>query len=225
MTKPTGNSSGRLSLAGYARILKIVVRGGATWRSVAKKTGARRLTVQRILNYWTDVGLIHVRAWDIPDGDVRSRCPIYKFGQGTNVPWPGGSPPHKTRVRADLTMFTAVVRALMAGPCLLIDVVDEAGISRSACTELMKLLHTTLRLVYIADYQERPKRGQGHPMYRWGPGKPDKEKRAPLSDKELSRLGSQRNAARRRTLKHHLHLTHFSPVPTARTVAPEPEFA
>ena len=33
-------NSGRLSLAGYAKLLKVVVRGGATWRSVSKKTGA-----------------------------------------------------------------------------------------------------------------------------------------------------------------------------------------
>ena len=121
-------NSGRLSLAGYAKLLKVVVRGGATWRSVSKKTGARRLSVQRILHYWNDVGLIHVRGWEIPGGVMQARCPIYKFGPGVNVPWPGGMLPRKTQVRADLTMFTAVVRALMAGPCLLADVVEEAGI-------------------------------------------------------------------------------------------------
>ncbi len=203
-------NSGRLSLAGYAKLLKVVVRGGATWRSVSKKTGARRLSVQRILHYWNDVGLIHVRGWEIPGGVMQARCPIYKFGPGVNVPWPGGMLPRKTQVRADLTMFTAVVRALMAGPCLLADVVEEAGISRSACAELVKLLHTDLRLIYVADYHERPQRGQGHPMYRWGPGKRDKERRAPLSAQELSRLGNRRLAAKKRVLMHQHRLTHFT---------------
>ena len=94
-------NSGRLSLAGYAKLLKVVVRGGATWRSVSKKTGARRLSVQRILHYWNDVGLIHVRGWEIPGGVMQARCPIYKFGPGVNVPWPGGMLPRKTQVRAD----------------------------------------------------------------------------------------------------------------------------
>ena len=223
MTKAAGNS-GRLSLAGYANILKVVVRGGATWRGVSKKTGASRLTVQRILHYWTDVELIHVCGWDIPGGVIQARCPVYKFGVGKNVPWPGGMIPHKTQVRADLTMFTAVIRALMAGPCLKCDVVAEAGISRSAGAVLVDTLHA-LKLTHIAEYEERPKRGQGAPMYRWGPGKADKEKREPIPAKELSRTGNRRHAAKRRAIQQQHHLTHFAPAPTARAAAPEPEYA
>jgi len=188
----------RFTATGYAHALAVSVAGGATWHTVAAAMQTERMTAQRICNAFHRTGLTHIVGWHVVNGNARARTPIYAFGTGDDVQWPGGGRKQtRNRTPIELLTFANTIKALMIESHLGTTLAEEVGCSPRRARETIAALKSH-GLVYIAEYELRENGGTGFPLYAWGPGKADKRKPKPKTKSELysrhNAIKSQRRA-------------------------------
>lgn len=191
----------RYTATGYAHALAVIVAGGATWHTVAAAMQTGRMTAQIICRAFHRAGLTHIAGWHIPDGNVRARAPIYAFGEGVDVEWPGGGR-KQTRNRSpiELLTFCNTIKALMSDTFCGKSLSAEVGSGNHRALKTLAALKRH-RLIYIAEYEVRSNGGAGFPLYAWGPGKKDRQKPTPLSQKDINKRHNDIRGHRRATFK------------------------
>lgn len=191
----------RIMGAGYAKALRVIVDGGATWREVGAAVGVERITAQTLCRGFHRQQLTHISAWKVGEGDARNRAPIYAFGPGEDVPWPAGDRPvMNKRTPPELLAFCALVKELMLDAYHGKGMADTIGGTPRTVRNHIRELHK-LKLAYIAGYDDRSVAGTGYPLFAWGPGKSDKPKPKPIPKRELWNHHNAVRSARRKQSK------------------------
>lgn len=194
----------RILHPGYAKALKMIVFGGATWAQIAAALDVNRLTAQRLVRCFHQAGMAHISGWAIDGPTAKSRKQVYSFGPGVDVLWPGGERPKRPlRMPVELLTFCHAIKALQADLHHGSSLAAETGMGMRNARGLLRALHEC-RLIYIADFEARRIGGTGAAMYAWGPRKKDKQKPVPATKQERWTA----NNARRAIKAHALRLSH-----------------
>lgn len=199
MTRHVGS---RLHWSGYAKIMRLLVDGQVSWPTVNEACNIeRRETTHRILYKLRASGLAHIAAWEMDNGDARSRRPAFTFGPGVDVPRPGGERYRGRGTPApEMLAFIVAVRALQDEPLHGKGLADLTGQIPRTARNLLKALHAE-RLVHIDHYQDRGRFGAGAPLYAWAPGEPDAKKPRPQTLKALWTKRNNYRATRNATAR------------------------
>lgn len=193
----------RLLYAGYAEVLKLVVDGSATWQSIAAALSLGRSGAQGLLNRMVDACLIHEAAWQPVHTYRTTYTPIYAFGEGTTLAWPGKGKRPMRRLRpapVELLTFITAIKALQSDTYNAVRLAEQTGMGKRSAQRLLKKLHA-LRLIFIDEFEERPQGGHGYPLYAWGPNRADMTKPAPMDKRLLSTAWARVNYARQRDVR------------------------
>ena len=187
----------RLLHPGYARALRLIVNGGATWRTLAADgAGMNRMSAQRLMRSFHATGLTHIVGWQV-ESDARARAPIYAIGTGPDVPWPGGERrSRRVKIPIELLTFINAVKALQEDHLNGLQLSEQSGYSPRTARDVIRSLRKN-KLVHIAGHQDRLRAGPGYPLYTWAPGRPDKPKPVPPSAREHWTKYNRMRSARR----------------------------
>lgn len=179
MSQPHGRRSHH---EGYATALRLVVAGGATWMSVCEAANTARMSSQRMLRVFHDLGLAHIVGWTGP----LDRTPIFAFGPGVDLPGPGMLRIQRRAKKfpIELLTFCNAVKALMSEPLHGQGLAAATGQGARSARATIRVLREQ-GLVHIADHDDRFDLGAGVPLFAWGPGLPDKPKPKPQTRRAL----------------------------------------
>lgn len=201
----TRRKNQRLSMAGYADVLRAVVDGPVTQREVVERAGIAKTNAWRILGTLHHMRVIHISAWV-----ARPRSPYmpaYGIGDKPDAPMPTTRPNGKacevmaapksapSRLSAEVIGFAALVRALEQ-PASVAELEAATGIFERTIRNAIGRMRE-LGLVFIADWERRAY-GGGLPIanYQWGIGQRDKPRLQPLGRQRAQRRYRESRASR-----------------------------
>jgi hypothetical protein len=185
----------RLSLRGYASILKAVSVRPRTAVDVAAIIGYSRNSVHRILVRMEELGIVYVRRWS--PSKKGPATAVYSFGSKRSAEYPGKvvkTPCGSWNRRTELMAFSNAIKAMMEGPSSMADICDLSGLSRGATRSLVAHCQE-IAFVRIGDWY-MPPAGPPAPMYAIGCGA-DAPRPAPQPESEVWKRCYQRRMERR----------------------------
>ena len=194
MTKP----GKRLLAPGYAKALRGIHDDVATtWFDLAELLKTDRMTAQRLLHGFHDVGLTRIVGYACPGSDGKSRTAVYALGAGPDAPHPGI--PRRRKPSApgiELLTFINAVKELMHASHCGKTLAEEVGYSPRTALDTLRTLKA-VKLIHIDGFTVHASGGDGYPTYTWGPDKSDKPKRKPQEARALWLRGNQVKAKKR----------------------------
>jgi hypothetical protein len=185
----------RLSLKGYASILRAVAVRPRKADEVATIIGYGRTSVHRILVRMEELGIVYVRRWS--PSKKGPATAVYSFGAKSSAEYPGKVIKHPCgswNRRTELMAFANAIKAMMEGPSSTADICELSGLSRGAVRSLLAHCQD-ISLVRIGDWY-MPPAGPPAPMYAVGSGA-DAPRPDPQPAGEVWKRCYQRRMARR----------------------------
>lgn len=146
----------RLSLRGYANILRYLAMGPSTVPDVARVTDTSETSIREVLRRMEDLGLIHAVEW-APSKKGPWRA-MYAFNRGTPKPYPGkrrGGQSGPWNFRPELLAFSHTIKALIEGPTSEQDLHELSGQSRTTLRYLMRHCKA-IGLIHIGEWNKEP---------------------------------------------------------------------
>lgn len=200
MTEIKRHPGNRIMGKGYARALRVVFNGFATWKTIAADLNLGRRTAQDLCGAFCDAGLAHVLTYVRATGNARTAATaIYAFGPGTDaIRPPGGTVRKPGPLPVELLTFCNGVKDLMVASHNGKTFSDAVGYSHRTGREVLRALKAEA-LIHIDGYTPHATGGDGYPTYTWGPDQADVRKRAPQPAHVLWARG---NAVKKEKLAH-----------------------
>lgn len=201
----------RLGFTAYAAILGLLDAQPRTRLALAPLIGLRAEGARELLSAMERLELIWPVSWESCFRGA-GWVPVYGIN-GAAAPHPGRRVyPPSTTLRPDLATFARLVLALKREPMSLADLADESGMSRSKVGEVLRHLHTNLRLIHVAAWRRLQMIG-GNPVacYRWGHRRDSQRPRA--EDSHVSWRRAKQVLHSREDFARQLFLTAGRPYP------------
>jgi transcription initiation factor IIE alpha subunit len=175
------------------KVIAAIYRRPKTLEQIAKKTGLKEDTVKVIMTAIRDMGMAHVKDWQIRPGKWALR--MYQFGPGVDAP-AVGKPRKEASVRRNEFCTRQVIKfiqVMQEDPATRKELMHATEIVQLSCAKLLKLLKDH-GLIHIAGYCRKGHDGIYSQQFLFGPGV-DAERPKPIPPSQcVSRYRKSRKA-------------------------------
>lgn len=192
----------RIGMAGYARILRLLLDKPDTTDGIIQRTGFGHTAIRRILPSLHTLRVIYIAGWEF--ADRAPARPVFAVGSQPDAPAPdtrpNGRPVKAVRIAkvkrhpVELLAFVSILRAL-SDEHSKTELMHASGLSWHGTTAALKALRS-LRLVRVRSWAWREQGGPAIPSYEWAPDGRDADRPKPIGRVAVNRRYREARAAR-----------------------------